>query len=57
MADLHGVRCGNPAHEDHGTVYGTCLDLKTLDELRAADGHLELVTSTDGGNTWTRAEP
>lgn len=54
---LFGLQCADPDHPEVGTVYGTCLAEQQARSLAAGVPCYQLVTSTDGGNTWTRAEP
>lgn len=59
MADqtvLYGIRCTDPGHRSrYGVVYATSRTEARMRSLAAGRCN-EIVISTDGGETWARAE-
>lgn len=53
---LYGMRCADASHPEQGTVYGSCLSREQAASLAESVPCYELVVSTDGGQTWARAE-
>jgi len=55
---LYGLRCTDPDPVGHraGHIYAEGQDRETIARLAADSRCYELVTSTDGGQTWARAE-
>lgn len=54
---LYGIRCNDPGHRgNYDVVYVTSANEPAMRSLASSYRCNEVVVSTDGGETWARAE-